>query len=257
MFRISCLDIWWRHDISISEKLKFDSVKNDKSSLQRQRWYRKLCLFYKIFKENKPVYLFNLIPTKNSNYNTRNTDKITLFHTKFNFFKNSFFPSTVIEWNKLDPNLRSAASLSVFKKNLLKFIRPSPNSVFNCHNCRGIKYLTKLRLGLSHSREHKFKHSFQDNLNPHLVRVALILKQMRTFFFTVPCLLIKDTPSWAQLINNIDGSLANTNDSILTHILLFGKASFDISANIVILNATTEYIMSTNRFQENLFFNIL
>ena len=26
------------------------------------------------FKENKPVYLFNLIATKNLNYNTRNTD---------------------------------------------------------------------------------------------------------------------------------------------------------------------------------------
>ena len=77
-------------------------------SLQRRRWYRKLCLFYKIFKEKKPVYLFNLIPTKNSNYNTRSAYK--------NFFKNSYFPSTVIEWNKLDPNLRSAASLSVFKQ---------------------------------------------------------------------------------------------------------------------------------------------
>ena len=60
-------------------------------SLQRRRWYRKLSLFYKIFKENKPVYLFNLIPTKFSNYNTSNTDKITLFCTKHNFFKNSFF----------------------------------------------------------------------------------------------------------------------------------------------------------------------
>ena len=26
-------------------------------SLQRRRWYRKLSLFYKIFKENKPVYI--------------------------------------------------------------------------------------------------------------------------------------------------------------------------------------------------------
>ena len=118
------------------------------------------------FKENKPVYLVNLIPTKNSNYNTRDADKITLFHTKHNFFKNTFFPSTAIEWNKLDPNLRSAASLSAFKKNLLKFIRPSPNSVFNCHNCKRIKYLTRQHLGLSHLRERKSKHSFQDTLNP-------------------------------------------------------------------------------------------
>ena len=60
-------------------------------SLQRRCWYIKLCLFCKILKENKPVYLFNLIPTKKSNYNTRNTDKITLFHTEHNFFKKFFF----------------------------------------------------------------------------------------------------------------------------------------------------------------------
>ena len=64
-----------------------------------RRWYRKLCLFYKIFRENKPVYLFNLIPTKNSNYNSRNTDKITLFTTTHNLLKNSFCPSLAIEWN--------------------------------------------------------------------------------------------------------------------------------------------------------------
>ena len=66
---------------------------------------------------------------------------------------------------QLDPNLRSAASLRVFKKNLVKFIRPPTNSVSNCHNRKGIKYLTRLRLGLSHLREHKLKHSFQDTLH--------------------------------------------------------------------------------------------
>ena len=77
---------------------------------------------------------------------------------------NLFLRSTVIVWNKLDPNLWSTAS--VFKKSLLKFIRPSPNSAFNYHNCKGIKNLTSLQLGLNHLREHKFKHKFQDTLNP-------------------------------------------------------------------------------------------
>ena len=44
-----------------------------------------------------------------------------------------------------------------------------------------------------------------------------------------------------------------TNDSILTHILLFGKVSLDISANTLILTATMKYIISTNRFQKSLF----
>ena len=29
-----------------------------------------------------------------------------------------------------------------------------------------LQLLTRLRLGLSHLREHKFKHNFQDTLNP-------------------------------------------------------------------------------------------
>ena len=44
-----------------------------------------------------------------------------------------------------------------------------------------------------------------------------------------------------------------TNDSILTHILLFGKTSLDISASTLILTATTKYITSTNRFQKSRF----
>ena len=111
------------------------------------------CLFYKTFQENKPLYLFNLIPTKNSNYNTRTTDKIALFHTKHNVFKNYFFPSTVIEWNKPDPNLRTAASL---RKESSK--RICWRFDFNCHNSKGIKYLTRFNLALSRFREHKLKH---------------------------------------------------------------------------------------------------
>ena len=77
-----------------------------------------------------------------------------------------FFPSTVIEWNKLDQSIKNSTSISIFKQHLLRFIRPSGNSVFNCQNTIGVKFLTRLRLGLSHLREHKFKHSFLDTLNP-------------------------------------------------------------------------------------------
>ena len=56
-------------------------------------------------------------------------------------------------------NLRNAASLSAYKKSLLKFIGPSPGSVFNCLNFKEIELLTKLRIGLSHLHEHKFKQS--------------------------------------------------------------------------------------------------
>ena len=66
----------------------------------------------------------------------------------------------------LDPHIRKCKSISIFKSNILKFIRPKPNDVYYCHNLKGIRLLTRLRLGLSYLREHKFKHSFQDCLNP-------------------------------------------------------------------------------------------
>ena len=39
----------------------------------------------------------------------------------------------------------------------------------------------------------------------------------------------------------------------MTDILLFGKASLDITANTLILNASMNYIISTNRFEVSLF----
>ena len=77
-------------------------------SLEKRRWYRKLCCFYKIFRGQSPQYLFNIIPTYVRPYNTRNTNNIPQFKVKHNFFKNLFFPSIVIEWNKLDLNIRNS-----------------------------------------------------------------------------------------------------------------------------------------------------
>ena len=133
-------------------------------SVQLHRWFRKLCYFYKFYKHESPQYLFKLVSLRQSPYTTRNTENIPLFKTKHNFFKNSFFPSAVIEWNNLDHNIRNVGSFSAFKNNILKFIRPTPNNVFNCENHRGI--IARLPVGFSHLREHKFKHSFQNTLNP-------------------------------------------------------------------------------------------
>ena len=123
-------------------------------------------LLFKICRYKCPKYLFNSIPTSVTTYNTRNTNNIPLFKVKHNFFRNSFFPSAVIEWNKLDLNTCNSENLNIFNKTILNFMRSSGSTVFNCHNLKGVKLLTRFRLDLSHLREHKFKHSFQDSLNP-------------------------------------------------------------------------------------------
>ena len=51
-------------------------------------------------------------------------------------------------------------------KMLLKIGRRVPGPYFNIHNSVGLKLLTRLRVGLSHLNEHKFKYSFSNYVNP-------------------------------------------------------------------------------------------
>ena len=74
---------------------------------------------------------------------------------------------------------------STFKKSLLKFITKIPNSVFSVADIYGIKLLTRLRVGLSHPREHKFRHNFEDTINP-LYYCSLVTESTSHFFSTLP-----------------------------------------------------------------------
>ena len=85
---------------------------------------------------------------------------------KRSFFKNTCFPSVIIESNKLEPEIQSTPSLNIFKKNFLKFIRLTANNIFSCQTLKFIKYLRGLRLGLSHLHEHRFKSNFPETLDP-------------------------------------------------------------------------------------------
>ena len=71
-------------------------------TLQQRRCYRKLCCFYKILKSQSPKYLYSIIPIHNLSYRTRQCNKNLAMNVTHDFFRNTFSPSTTIEWNKLD-----------------------------------------------------------------------------------------------------------------------------------------------------------
>ena len=66
-------------------------------SLQLQGWYKKLCCFYRIYNKQAPGYLTELIPTCNDAYQTRHFANIPSLSFKHYLFKNTFFPSTILE----------------------------------------------------------------------------------------------------------------------------------------------------------------
>ena len=83
-------------------------------SLQQRRWFRKLCTFYKIYKNQSTSYFYNLIYLQTSSRISRSSNNILCFHFKHNFFKNSFFPPVIIERNNLDISTCNSKSLSTF-----------------------------------------------------------------------------------------------------------------------------------------------
>ena len=138
-----------------------------------------------------------------------------------------------------------------FKKNILQFIRPSPNSIFSFHNPKGVKLLTRLMLGLSHLRDHKFKQSFQDSLNP-ICNCGVDVET--TTHYLLHCPLFSDERLiLINNIQNIDNNILNLNDSRFSEVLLFGNSSFNKTKNTSVLNTTIEYIVSSKRFEVPLF----
>ena len=107
-----------------------------------------------------------MIPRKNISRPNRGSDKIPLLDTKHNFFQNSYLRAAIKERNRLDIDIRKSNSISIFKKCILSFIRPLPHKFSNSHNPQGLKLFTRLPIGLSHLRCHKFKYNFLDTINP-------------------------------------------------------------------------------------------
>ena len=142
----------------------------------------------------------------------------------------------------------------VFKSNILKFIRPSSNLIFDCHNPIGIKYITRIRLGLSHLREHKFKHSFQDTLNP-ICNYGNDVESAIHFFLHCP-LYSNERRTLLNSLVNIDHTLLDNTDFSLTQILLFDNTTFNAIANTKIINLTSDFVMSTKRFDEPLLITV-
>ena len=184
-------------------------------------------------------------------HTTRNSDNITPFKIRHNFLKNSFFPSVISEWNKLDLEICSSASLEIFKNDLLNFIRPNPNSVFNINNSLEIKLLALLTIAFSHLKEHKFKHNFQDSVDP-LCSCENDIEL--TVHFLVHC--PNFTTQRQTLLNklkSINASIMAENETSVVETLLFGRLDFNYSTNIEIINATTSFILTTKRFNCPLF----
>ena len=97
-------------------------------------------------------------------WRTGNSHTIAYFHVKRNFFKSTFFRSTIFEWANLDSI--EYGLLKIFQNNHFELYQ------INCEKCNS---LTDYTFILSHLRELKVKHSFIETWNS-IVFVVLMLR---------------------------------------------------------------------------------
>ena len=138
-------------------------------SLANRQFYRKLISFYKIVNKKVPQYLTDYLRTQDSaSINLRKGPAIYPLDTRTELYCNSFFffPYCISQWNNLDSHIRNLFSLATFKRAILDFIPPHPTPYFKTNRLLGFLFLTRLRVGFSHLREHKFRHSFLDIVDP-------------------------------------------------------------------------------------------
>ena len=107
---------WWNH-FSIIATLKSQSVIWPKEGLYRLEIFENGWLL------------------TSSYAMMRNVDCIPLIEIKHNFFKKTFFPSAIIEWNKLDPAIRKvwkfeSLKVWVFSKAIFSNFLDPPQEVF-------------------------------------------------------------------------------------------------------------------------------
>ena len=185
-----------------------------------------LPFFHKVLENKNPKYLFSLIPTRPSLYLARNTHDISLVNTKKAFSKSRFFHQLQLNGTTrilILENLRTfrclkAIFLSSYDQLFTIFITPE-KSIFIMLN-----RLCSWGNGVE-STEYFIIHC------PQFVKENLIL-------------LIT--------LSNLNCSLLENTSKVLTQTLNFGNTSLSPSNSSKILSATTDFILSTKRFDEQL-----
>ena len=111
--------------------------------------------------------------------------------------------------------------------------------------------LARLCLGFSYLNEHRFRHNFQEFLNP---LCTCSLERENTFYYLLHC--HHNTPFCTDLMKSVKTFVVDfepLSDSKKVEILLYGDSRCDHNQNNSIISASINYIKKTKRFDFSFF----
>ena len=133
----------------------------------------------------------------------------------------------------------------------MAFIRPVKRSIYDVFNPQGLKFLTRLRLRLSHLNKLRFRHNFKDCINQ---LYSCSLEVENTLHFFLHCQHYSTSRmGLMNKVNQIDENFSHLSDDNKVSLLLYGDSRFDGNKNNFILSASITYILETERFSTSLF----
>ena len=132
-------------------------------SLADNRFSKRPIAFCKIVNKKASQYLIDYLPIQDlASINLRKRPAIYPLVARTERYRNYFFPYCISKWINLDSRIRNLPSIAAFKRAILDFVRPVPSPKFTINRLLGFVFLTRLRVGFSHLRDHKFRHVFLD-----------------------------------------------------------------------------------------------
>ena len=208
------------------------------TSLSERRKTHQMCVFHKMFYNKTPSYLSDLIPvniSSTSTYESRSSNLLQVPKCRTEIYKNSFIPSSVIEWNKLDDDIRNEASLALFKKHFDRAVKCNVHHVFENTGTRLNQIIhCRLRLGCSDLNAHKFDRFLQNESS-----CSCGHHYEDTLHFLFIC------PNFNQIRSNC---FFYTNGFDLHITVLFGNYSYSDDLNENIVKSVHEYFTLSRRF---------
>ena len=218
----------------------------------RRRLHR-LSLFYKIVNQLTPDYLRYFIPDSVCRSLILRSQRDVL-PTRTLKFRYSFFPDTSNSWNYLSNFIKCAPFLNVFKKRFMEFFGVVPNSIYGIHNPTGLKYLTRVRVGLSHLRAQKYEHKFSDTTSPFCSCSTNKPETVEHYLLFCPLYSAMRSELLGKL-RMIISLVSLTSPSYTSNLLLYGNPCYDNRTNQRILELTTQFMVASKRFEVPFIFN--
>ena len=218
--------------------------------LYHRRWYRRLTHFFKLRQSESPQYLYKLVPpVRDVKYELRRLRVFEQRTERTNTFSNTYFQNCPYEWNQLGLSIQSCQNISEFKHKLTQLVIPPKNSIFYIHDIIGTKLLTRLRVGFSDLRHHKFIHNF--NCSDPSCLCLTGIEDNEHFLLNCPRFATqrRDLLDLVSSLPNVE--IIRLPSKELSSLSLSGHPNFTLVTNRAIVESTIKFIKSTRRFKTN------